>query len=350
MINIVQRLEESIADKIKNYQKNLNYWEFDDEHVDKWVNQFPVDERIVVLTETDNLLNHNYMRKRTIKELFDELWSTEEIMGSDPIKEISKIQFLNIQGKGNSQNRLVSLLERHYYKNKNVVINRNDHSNIKKYIYLDDCMFTGFTLIKDICNWIDYMDPNSDTQLDIVFLGIYNGNLDYVDRQIKRKCSEKRISVRFYWMYMYNNDLHNMPPYDILWPQYMDDDEYVNAFVKDMEDQKVNTGKGGLGFRNDIIGIEESKLFTSTQNRIIFEKALLKKGAYICSLPQCRNERMKPMGYSHGISLGFGAFFATCYNISNNCPLAFWWGDMWSSSSETLGKWYPLLPREVNQQ
>ena len=99
MINIVQRLEESIADKIKNYQKNLNYWEFDDEHVDKWVNQFPVDERIVVLTETDNLLNHNYMRKRTIKELFDELWSTEEIMGTDPIKEISKIQFLNIQVK-----------------------------------------------------------------------------------------------------------------------------------------------------------------------------------------------------------------------------------------------------------
>lgn len=117
MINIVQRLEESIADKIKNYQKNLNYWEFDDEHVDKWVNQFPVDERIVVLTETDNLLNHNYMRKRTIKELFDELWSTEEIMGTDPIKEISKIQFLNIQGKGNSQNRLVSLLERHYNRN-----------------------------------------------------------------------------------------------------------------------------------------------------------------------------------------------------------------------------------------
>ena len=50
------------------------------------------------------------------------------------------------------------------------------------------------------------------------------------------------------------------------------------------------------------------------------------------------------------ISLGFGAFFATCFNISNNCPLAFWWGDLWSLSSETLGKWYPLLPREVNCQ
>lgn len=91
-------------------------------------------------------------------------------------------------------------------------------------------------------------------------------------------------------------------------------------------------------------------MFTSSYNRVVLEKALLKKGAYICSLPQNRNERMKPMGYSHGISLGFGAFFATCFNISNNCPLAFWWGDLWSLSSETLGKWYPLLPREVNCQ
>lgn len=34
MTNSIQRLEESIADKIKNYQKHLNYWEFDDKHVD----------------------------------------------------------------------------------------------------------------------------------------------------------------------------------------------------------------------------------------------------------------------------------------------------------------------------
>lgn len=347
-MNQLQKLEESIADKIKNYQKHLAYWDFDDKHVDKWIKQFPEDERIIVLTETDSLLAHNYMTKGTIKKFFDEIWLTEEIIGKNPMLTIDKIQFLNIQCKGNSQKRLVDLLEKHYLKTKNTAINRDNNSNIRKYIYLDDCMFTGYTLIKDISNWIDNMNPNSDTQLYVIFLGEYNGNYEYVFKTLNKKCSERNIDVNIYSMYEYNNDLHGMPPYDVLWPQYMDDDEYVNDFVKDMEEKKNETGKGGLGFRNVFLG-EESELFTSSNNRIIFEKALLKKGVYICSLPLSRNERMKPMGYSSGISLGFGAFFATCYNISNNCPLAFWWGDVQSSPSKTLGKWYPLLPREVNQ-
>lgn len=41
MANSIQLLEESIADKIKNYQKHLNYWKFDDKHVDIWIKQFP---------------------------------------------------------------------------------------------------------------------------------------------------------------------------------------------------------------------------------------------------------------------------------------------------------------------
>lgn len=132
-----------------------------------------------------------------------------------------------------------------------------------------------------------------------------------------------------------------------LWPKYIDD-EYVNAYIQAMENEKNTLGKGGLGFRNSYIGDVESKLFTSTHNRNVFELALLKKGAYICSIPQQRNPYMRPMGYNKGITLGYGAFFATDFNISNNCPLAFWWGDLWSSNSETLGKWYPLLPRLSN--
>lgn len=349
MANSIQLLEESIADKIKNYQKHLNYWKFDDKHVDIWIKQFPEEERGIVLTETDSLLSHNYIKKSKIKDFFEKIWDTKEIMGENPIMSLSQIQFLDIQIKGHSQKRLVNLLEEYYIKTKGVTINRydNTNSNINKYIYLDDCMYTGFTLIKDISNWIDNMNLNSNMQLDIIFLGEYNGNFDYVNGFLIKKCNEKGITVKIYSMYEYNNNFHYVPPYDVLWPQYMDDDEYVNAYVQYMEEQKKITGKGGLGFRNTYLG-EESDLFTSSYNRVVLEKALLKKGAYICSLPQNRNERMKPMGYSHGISLGFGAFFATCFNISNNCPLAFWWGDLWSSSSETLGKWYPLLPREVN--
>ena len=155
MTNSIQRLEESIADKIKNYQKHLNYWEFDDKHVDIWIKQFPEEEREIVLTEIDSLLSHNYIKKSKIKEFFEEIWDTKEIMGTNPIMSLNQIQFLNIQIKGHSQKRLVNLLEEYYLKSKGITINRCNHMNVKKYIYLDDCMYTGLTLMKDINNWID---------------------------------------------------------------------------------------------------------------------------------------------------------------------------------------------------
>lgn len=349
MTGTIQILEKSIAEKIKNFREDSNICEFDEKHVDTWVKQFPEEEREIVLTETDSLLGHNYFGKNRINEFFECIWNTKKIMGEYPREFIKQIQFLNIQTKGHSQERLIKLLEDYYIQVKEVAINTCNDVNIKKYVYLDDCMYTGFTLIKDISNWIQNMSPNFYTQLDIVLIGMYNGNFNYIKNIIEKKCEQRKISVKFYKMHEYNNDIkENKPPYDILWPQYIDNDEYVNNYIKKMEEQKLSEEKGGIGFRNSCKQGKESELFTCTQNRIVFEKALLKKGAYICSLSKNGNEKMKPMGYSQGISLGFGAFFATYYNISNNCPLVFWWGDIFNSSSETLGKWYPLLPREIN--
>ena len=106
---------------------------------------------------------------------------------------------------------------------------------------------------------------------------------------------------------------------------------------------------GGLGFRNPPnYFYSESKLFTSNYNRTIYEQALLKAGSYIYTLPQNKSNRMRPMGFSSNISLGFGAFFLTCYNISNNCPLALWWGDTSQPDYHPFSKWYPLFPRKTN--
>ncbi|WP_418748108.1 hypothetical protein [Frisingicoccus sp.] len=347
MIKQFEKLEESIADKIKDYQKDLNHWTFDDKHVDTWVNQFPEDERLVVLTETNSLLKNNYFKKQAIETFFDDIWQIEDIMGADPEKYISHIQFLNIQRKGKSQKRLLRLIEEYYLREKHTQINKINHAGVKKYIYLDDCMYTGFTLLKDIKNWIDTMNPNENTELEIIFLGLYSGNHQYIKKCLDEKCAEKNISVIFTYAHRYNNKFYKYP-LDILWPQKVENDEYVDAYLNVMEEQKVRLKKGGLGFRKEPIYRGESRLFTGTENRVLFEKALLKRGAYICSLPANGNDRMKPMGYDTGISLGFGAFFVTDYNISNNCPLAFWWGNLNYSSDTTLGKWYPLLPREAN--
>lgn len=96
----IQKLEENIAKKIKNYQKHLGLWDFDDKHVDNWIKQFPEEERKIVLTETDNLLAHNYFKKGRIKKFFEEVWNTEEILRTNPMVSLNQVQFLDIQTKG----------------------------------------------------------------------------------------------------------------------------------------------------------------------------------------------------------------------------------------------------------
>ena len=147
-------------------------------------------------------------------------------------------------------------------------------------------------------------------------------------------------------MRAYKNDMRQPQPYDILWPRQVKGDPYVDQYMAHLEELKASSGRSGIEFRKGYSD-GESELFTSGYNRYVLEQALMKKGAYICSLSENGNEKMKPMGYKHDISLGFGAFFATDYNISNNCPLAFWWGST-EKTGTVLEQWYPLLPREVN--
>ena len=45
---LIRTLEEQIAEKIKNYRKGTGV--YDAEHVDRWISQFPEEERMVVLT------------------------------------------------------------------------------------------------------------------------------------------------------------------------------------------------------------------------------------------------------------------------------------------------------------
>lgn len=57
----IQELKESIADKIKNYHSHLNEGPYDVDHVDRWICQFPEEERWSVLAETNRLLETNYI-------------------------------------------------------------------------------------------------------------------------------------------------------------------------------------------------------------------------------------------------------------------------------------------------
>lgn len=344
-MNNMELLEEKIASIIKNYKKNDIPIVLDVNHVHKWIKQFDDEEQYIVLQETANLLDNYYVKKRDIKNYFKALWDTKQIFGEYPKKESEYMQFLSIQRKGNSQRKLVELMQQVILDEYNVELNTENSSKIHKYIYLDDGFYTGATLRHDISNWIDNYNPNENAELDIIFIGMYNNSYKYSMEKLEEKCSNKRIRVKMFWAHEFNNTF-NGHPIDILWPKEIIGNSLLDQYIQSMQQQSIDENKGMYTFRS--FDDANPEMFTSMQNRDIFEKALLKAGAYIVSLPQNAKKNMRPMGYSLNISLGYGAFFATYLNISNNCPLAFWWGDPLQDNTQTLGKWYPLLPREVN--
>lgn len=345
----IQELEERIADKIQDFQADPNYGKpYDALHVDTWICQFPEQDREAILMGTDRLLEQNYMSRKKIENFFDSIWNTKDIFGEKPFKTLNYAQFLDIQGKGSSQKRLVKLIEDYYYSSKGIVINRMNHKKVNRYFYLDDCMYTGLTLLKDIRNWIQSGEPHEGAELDVIFLGMYDGNYMFVEKRLEEICAEKKIKPNIYRLKKFRNGVHGNPPYDVFWPRNAVEDPYVEKYLAYLNSMQEKHHRNSMLYRSSIEGESEPEMFLSSENRDILERELLKKGAYIWSLTSTPNERLKPLGYTPLISLGYGAFFATCYNISNNCPLAFWWGTTAKERKGPLGKWYPLLAREAN--
>src|SRR5262249_43000264 len=98
-------------------------------------------------------------------------------------------------------------------------------------------------------------------------------------------------------------------------------------------------------FRDQTIPTPE-QVFSCSENRAVLERAFLSVGAQLVRPAQQPNPAICPMGFNQPYSLGFGAICLTHCNISNNCPLALWYGDPGRSEDHVLSRWYPLFSRK----
>ena len=265
---LIRTLEEQIAEKIKNYRKGTGV--YDAEHVDRWISQFPEEERMVVLTETNRLLEQNYVDQAKLMEWERYIETNADIMGADPQKTISKSQFLDIQTKGNSQKRLVPMVESYLQACGYTGVNTCAPGEVRNYFYLDDCLFTGMTLLKDVGCWMETENPNPGSTLKVIYIAGYNGALPYVKKRLEEICAPKHIKAEIHLMRAYKNDMHQPQPYDILWPRQVKGDPYVDQYMAHLEELKASSGRSGIGFRKGYSD-GESELFTSGYNRYVLE-------------------------------------------------------------------------------
>lgn len=354
----VQKLEQSISAIIKDFRQGTVGIELNSEHVHKWVSQFDVDDQKVILEETLQVFQKWYFNKTKIEEFLNNIvQSVVQDENYEDVHAIFKdIIFLDMQEKGKSQTNLVQMLQTLVKKkyNCNVNIQSQVSSGNKHYIYIDDGLFTGSRLIKDLTRCVELASEN--TKIDIWYLISCESGQSYSERKLKSIVEEKNINIKINVM----NEIHNnktiekvkdvsvwYPRQDCLWPnENLDNVPIIKNYKTSLESALRKEKPIPYFYRTNRLTYTPG-IFMSMKNRDIVECAFLKKGIEI--VQKCKTEKgMYPLGYNLYPSAGFGSFCATDLNVPNTCPLVLWWGNI-TEKGNVLDNWYPLLPRRTNE-
>lgn len=337
-----------IADTISMYRwhdrnNGVLQIDIDEAHVQRWISQFDSNQDII-LSETANLLDTYYFSKDNIEEILASLYSSPKIWGENIPISISNSWFLDCQTKGNSQHKL-------YKKSRKIIFNQfgididEKNSNPNTFVYIDDCMFSGSTVLKDLNRLLD--DVPRGSKVIALFIVVHSFAEWWVKQNLSEKLKQKNVELEIWRCKTVQNSGGRNHTYECLWPKAYSSPN-VNAYLETIQwEHELTPEKKVRQFREDCYS---GGPYTSEVNRVVLEQALMEAGLRIRSFSQNPQPYMRPMGYDNRISFGFGAFFATYMNMSNNCPLAFWWGDCNAPSWHPFSKWYPLLPRKANEQ
>ena len=312
--------------------------------MERWIGQFPQNQDII-LGETKKLLSRYYFSEERVYKKLRKLATTEELW-DDPGEVMTKAYFLDCQAAGKSQRQLLDMMEKVAQEIYGVRIKRTDKAVDDQaiYIYLDDGLFSGKTLFNDITSFLP--DVCNGSTIWSIFLIVHSFGEWWVRENVQKKFNMQKIGFHIGYYQKLSNSGGKDYPFDCLRPtQYKSDlvDEYICSLKKETED---NPDKKCFTFRDG--ERPASSKFDSEKARTILEQELMEAGLRICNFPKTRTQYMRPMGFDNRITFGLGAYFATFMNMSNNCPLAYWWGDAEAEDWHPFSKWYPLLPRRAH--
>lgn len=327
-------LLQSIAKTISTYRQG-EIDKPDVAHVDRWARQFAPNNQVGFLREFDHVIKETFFTSDKFLEFINSLVANRKLAGDDPRDYWSKANVLNIQRDGESQTEMVRLFSeslKHRY-------NLNSEccgSSGGDYIYLDDALFTGGRVTKDLQNWIAHDAPES-ARVHIIVIASHSSGSHYAFNVRLRdaiKNSGKEIVPKLWCAVELENRRYYRNESDVLWPSEVPDDLNVQAYIKSQSNNalELRVPRNHLGF------------FSSEEGRQLLEREFLIAGVKIISKIENVNDFHRPLGYGH-FNVGLGSLIATYRNCPNNAPLAMWWGDAKAPPGPL--HWYPLLPRKT---
>jgi tetratricopeptide (TPR) repeat protein len=317
-----QELIESIAHTASDYRLG-EIEAFSPEHVDRWIRQFPEEVQLPLLRELDHVLKQTYLSKKRVTDLLE-----GRLMPDSSDSDFwRRTHFLNIQQGGNSQKELLAIFDG--------ILEAKCGFNTMKcgetggdFLYLDDVLFSGSRILKDLQVWIAKNAPDQVT-IYVVVLAAYWSGYFRVEKNLKKiiASSGKKIDIKLVPLEFIENRKDYMENWEVLCPTALPDDPDLKAFLDLPQKFPLVTRPTG-----DNLGP-----FSSEQGRQLLEHELLLAGVKIRAACSAPSDDLRPLGYNK-FGFGFGSMIVTFRNCPNTCPLALWW---------SIGEWYPLFKRKT---
>jgi hypothetical protein len=299
------------------------------EHVERWINQFEATVQVPILREMDHVLKQTYFSRERTRKFLAGLFQTEELVGGDPCAFWKSVRFLDIQGGGASQKEMLALFSGVLEKKCGFEA-ADCGAAPNAFVYLDDAIFTGNRVRRDLETWIANQAP-ATAKVHVITIALHSGGQYYANGRIKEaaRAAGKNVDLTWWRAIELEDRKAHTTTSDVLRPVVIPDNEGVKAYVAGMRFPPNLRTAGHVGGNG---------IFSSDAGRQLLEVEFLKAGVRIRQMCPHLNQYQRPLGNMILDTLGFGSLIVTFRNCPNNAPLVLWAGD----------PWHPLFPRTTN--
>jgi hypothetical protein len=332
----LENIAKQIAEITSDYHKDDNFV-MDSQHIINWVVQFDENDREFILSELLHILKKGvYVSKDNAKKILFEFikFLYKHLKYTDINQFLGESVFISTQKPHKSQSILLTILDEILKENSNYIVKTSGSILKKNYIYIDDILGTGQTYKREVKKYIEDNNLINDLVKDKIqfisfFFCIHTWALNNTKYSLKIEfkgedlfLNPKKFQVISHYNINNNSKDYNSS-YNLIYPE-KSKPEY-DAYLSSLENAQYNLDRA----YRDLNKPNQELFFSSKNNRVRLEQIFLDKGIQIINSINDEDSRKKhrPLGrtYPSYKTFGTGTLFFTWSNISNTCPIVFWW-------------------------
>jgi hypothetical protein len=314
-------------------------------HVQRWLAQFDPDVRTVILQELAYVLRRTYFSRSRVQRLLEVLAGSSLSSQEPPAQFWNRTALMDLYLPEHSQSALLTflreLLHSRYGREAGA-----DRPAAGRYLYLDDFLMSGSRVIEDLRTWVSQEAAPSKATVHLVFLAVHTHGLARAEARILALARQAGKELALQWWHAERIEDHpaQLDVADVLRPAAVPDDRRARAYFRAIVDRSP---PGWLRIPGRL---PVTSVFSSEVGRSMLEQQLTVAGLWIRDQFEEPEYYMRPLGFQGLPSFGFGTLVASYRNCPNHCPLAIWFGDPSGGLGHPWDRWYPLIPRRLNQQ